>query len=189
MNQYVFSSVATDRLLLRLLTESDVDAVHRYQSNPDVCRYLPYEPRDRATVAEKLADWSERTTVAAEGDFLQLAIERREDGRLLGDLFFSLRSLQHESAVIGWTLDPEHHGRGYVTEAARAMLGQAFERMAVHRVMAELDVRNTASAAVCKRLGMREEARFVEDYRYKGEWASTSVHALLDREWRAAQPA
>lgn len=189
MNAFEFAPVDTDRLRLRLLTDSDVDAVHRYQSDPAVCRYLPYEPRDRATVAAKLADWSQRTTVAAEGDFLQLAIERREDGRVLGDLFFSLRSLQHEVGVIGWTLDPEHHGRGYVTEAARAMLALAFDRMGLHRVMAELDLRNTASAAVCRRLGMREEARFMEAFLYKGEWSDTAVHALLAREWREAERA
>jgi RimJ/RimL family protein N-acetyltransferase len=59
--------------------------------------------------------------------------------------------------------------------------------MGLHRVMAELDARNTASAAVCTRLGMREEAHFVEDYRTKGEWADTSNWAVLDREWAAAR--
>jgi RimJ/RimL family protein N-acetyltransferase len=119
-----------------------------------------------------------------EGDYLQLAVERVEDGLLLGDVYFSLRSAQHELGVVGWVFAPESRGHGYATEAARGLLGLAFDAMGLHRVMAELDTRNTASAAVCARLGMREEARFVEDWRMKGEWTDTSVFALLAREWR-----
>ncbi|MET1017272.1 MAG: hypothetical protein ABWX76_10670, partial [Leifsonia flava] len=45
----------TDRLVLRLETAADVDAIHSWQSRADVCRYLLYEPRDRDTVAAKVA--------------------------------------------------------------------------------------------------------------------------------------
>ena len=48
---------------------------------------------------------------------------------------------------------------------------------------AELDPRNTASIALCKRLGMREEAYFVEEMMFKGEWGDTGVYAILEREW------
>jgi RimJ/RimL family protein N-acetyltransferase len=190
MTPLEFTPVRTERLQLRLLTADDVEAVHRYQGDPDVCRFLPYEARDRATVTAKIAEWGEHRRVAAEGDYLQLAVERLEDARLLGDVYFSLRSTEHELAVIGWVLAPESRGRGYATEAATALLALAFDGMGSHRVMAELDARNTASASVCARLGMRKEAHFVEDYRMKGEWSDTATYALLAREWRKrGQPA
>jgi RimJ/RimL family protein N-acetyltransferase len=47
-------------------------------------------------------------------------------------------------------------------------------------VLAQLDPRNDASIA----LGMREEAHFVEDLWFKGDWGDTVVYAILDREWR-----
>ncbi len=177
--------VRTERLLLRPLTPADIDAVHAYQGDPEVCRYLPFDARDRDTVAAKITEWSERRRVAAEGDYLQLGVERVEDGALLGDVYFALRSERHELAAVGWVFAPASRGRGYATEAGRALLGLAFDRMRLHRVMAELDPRNTASAAVCARLGMREEAHFVEDFRTRGEWADTSNWAILDREWAA----
>ena len=37
--------------------------------------------------------------------------------------------------------------------------------------------------ALCRRLGMREEAHFIEDIWFKHEWADTAVFAILDREW------
>src|SRR5436190_1234172 len=54
----------------------------------------------------------------------------------------------------------------------------------LHRVSATLDPRNEASAALCRRLGMREEAHHVEDLWFKGEWGDTAIYAILDREWR-----
>ena len=53
----------------------------------------------------------------------------------------------------------------------------------MHRVIARLEARNEASAAVCERLGMRREAHHVENEWIKGEWQSELIYALLEREW------
>jgi RimJ/RimL family protein N-acetyltransferase len=52
-------------------------------------------------------------------------------------------------------------------------------------VIARVDARNTASARLAARLGMRQEARLVENSRYTGEWSDELDFALLSREWRA----
>jgi RimJ/RimL family protein N-acetyltransferase len=178
---YEFAPLRTERLLLRTMVNDDVDAIHAYQSREDVCRYVPYEPRTREEVAEKVAKYSGATTLAADNDYWQLAIER--DGHVIGDVYFALESVANSTAEIGWTLHPDHHGNGYMSEAAGAVLGLAFNDLALHRVKAQLDPRNHASIALCKRLGMREEAYFVEDLWFKGEWADTGVYAILAREW------
>jgi RimJ/RimL family protein N-acetyltransferase len=61
----------------------------------------------------------------------------------------------------------------------------AFNDLGLHRVRAVLDPRNDASVALCKGLGMREEAYFVEDLWFKGAWGDTAIYAILDREWAA----
>ena len=68
-------------------------------------------------------------------------------------------------------------------EAARAVLELAFNELGLHRASAVLDPRNDSSAALCTRLGMREEAHFVEDAWFKGAWGDTAIYAILDREW------
>ena len=83
-------------------------------------------------------------------------------------------------------MHPDFHGHGYMTEAAGAGLRIAFETLGLHRVIAVLDPRNAASIALCRRLGMREEAYHVEDMWVKGRWDDTGIYALLAREWRAA---
>lgn len=182
-------ALVTDRLRLRLMSEADVDAVHAYESRDDVCRYLLFEPRDRRAVAERVTEHARHTTLEHDGDYLQLAVERRSDERMIGDIYFTLKKVEHACAEIGWTFHPDHHGRGYATEAAAAALHFGFETIGLHRIVAELDPRNSASIALCRRLGMREEAYFVDDMWFKGAWADTGVYALRETEWRTLRDA
>ena len=89
------------------------------------------------------------------------------------------------TAEIGWLVGPAFQGRGYAREAAAMLLDLAFGELGLHRVIAELDPRNTASVRVCERLGMRKEGHFVEQMWLKDEWTDTGSYAILDREWRA----
>jgi RimJ/RimL family protein N-acetyltransferase len=177
------SPLRTERLVLRTMRLADVDDILSYQSREDVCRYLPFEPRTREEVAGKVAQYSEARVLGGDGDYWQLAVERADaPGRVIGDVYFTISSVENAAAEIGWTLHPDAHGHGYMTEAASAVLDIAFG-LGLHRVRANIDPRNVASAALCRRLGMRAEAHFVEDAWFKGEWADSAIYAILDREW------
>jgi len=182
--------IQTERLLLRPLDPTgDIDAVHAYQSLPEVCRYVPFEPRTRAEIAERLADPERvRWALFGPGEALDLAIVLKGTGELIGDVLLFWRD--DTNAEIGYVVHPAHHGHGYATEAARAMLALAFEPahgLALHRVTARIDQRNSASAAVLTRLGMRQEAVLVESEWFKGGWSTEIDFAILDREWHALQ--
>ena len=179
--------IDTDRLLLRLETDADIDAIHSWQSREDVCRYLLYEPRDRDTVAMKVAEDAARTRLEHDHDYLQLAVERTEDGRLIGQMYMAVDKAEYSTLEIGWVFHPDVTGNGYASEAARALLAVGFETMGAHRIFASLTPENTASVRLCLRLGMREEAHFVEDMFLKGRWEDTGVYGILDREWREVQ--
>lgn len=181
MKTYEFSPLRTERLELRLMSLGDVDCIHAWMSDPDVVRYQLYEPRNREVVAEKVAEYLLSTRLEKDDDYVQPAIVL--DGVVIGAIYFKLDSADDLAAEIGWVLRRQYHGFGYAFEAAQAMLGVGFEEVGLHRIFAELDPRNDASIALCKRLGMREEARFIENLWFKGEWADTGIYAILDREW------
>jgi RimJ/RimL family protein N-acetyltransferase len=173
--------IRTERLLLRPLdAATDVDAVHAYQSRADVCRYIPYSPRTRDEVAQRLAD-PQRTRSALDeaGQAIALAVVRRDTGELVGDVM-----LMWHTGEIGYVLNPEHQGNGFVTEACRALLALAFDGLDLHRVIGRIDSRNEASAAVLRRLGMRQEAVLVENEWFKGEWTTEVDFAILASEWQ-----
>jgi RimJ/RimL family protein N-acetyltransferase len=178
--------IVTERLLLRPLNdEGDVAGMHAYRSLEEVCRYVPFVPGTLDEMAERFRNPDRlRSTVGAEGDVLSLAIERRDTGEMIGDLVLFWHSEADGHAEVGYVLHPDHAGQGFATEATAALIDLAFDGgLPVHRVTARLDERNAASAAVCRRLGMRLEAKYVEGEWFKGEWTTLLVFAVLDREW------
>lgn len=175
----------TERLILRAYTEGDLDALHAIHSREDVARYLYLEPRDREECAQALKKRIAGASITEPGQSLAIAVVLGETGELVGDLHLEWLSAENRNAEIGFVFHPEHHGKGYAPEAARELLRLGFEGLGLHRVIGRCDARNTASAAVLGKLGLREEAHLRENEFVKGEWVDELVFAVLDREWRA----
>ena len=83
---------------------------------------------------------------------------------------------------LGYALLPEARGKGYATEAATALIDAAFTHHDLHRIEAQMDARNSASAQLCERLGMQREAHLRQNWWMKGEWTSTLVYGVLASE-------
>ena len=170
---------------LELLRDDDFDALYEIQSDPEVCRYLLYEPRSAEKVAEVLARDAPKTRLENVDDYIQPAIRTRDgSGSLIGTMYLNITSVDDRTAEIGWLVAPRFQGKGYARQSAELLLDLAFDELGLHRVFAELDPRNAASVGVCRSLGMRHEANFVEHMWLKGEWTDTGHYAILEREWR-----
>jgi RimJ/RimL family protein N-acetyltransferase len=148
------------------------------RSREDVVRWLYFEPpteeQTRAWIEGVLARPPETGTV--------FVVELRDSGETVGHLTMSVDPA-HRQGELGFLFDPAHQGRGYATEASRALVDHAFEHYGLHRVYGRLEARNAASARVLEKLGMRREAHLVENEWVKGEWQSEAIYALLAREW------
>ena len=169
--------------MLRAFEESDLDALYKAHSDVEVARWLYNEPRTleqtRDLLGRKIAG-----ELLAVGDWLSSAVIERETGNFVGDVALHWVSEEHKTGEIGFIFDPDHQGRGYATDAARALIDFAFDGMGFHRVIGRTEARNVASARVLEKLGMRLEAHLVENEWVKGEWQSELVYAILEREWR-----
>nr|WP_111654217.1 GNAT family N-acetyltransferase [Actinoplanes lutulentus] len=176
--------IRTERLLLRPLTVADADGLLAYRSRPEIHPYIPTEPWDRERALDRLNTVFTNTELTDEGQALGLGVELRETGQLVGDVTLFYRSREHLGGEVGYVFNPDFGGHGYATEAARAMLRLGFEEVGLRRIVARIDERNTASANVARRLGMRQEALLVENEFFKGEWSSELQFAMLAAEWR-----
>jgi RimJ/RimL family protein N-acetyltransferase len=177
--------ILTERLSLRPFSRGDVDAVFSYRSRPDVSEYLFDHPMTHEECAEAVRARAGQFAFSGEGDKIVLAVERRDDMRLIGEVSLIWRSVPDLQAEVGYIFHPDVHGRGFASEAARAMLAFGFEVMGLHRIYARCDARNSASARVMERLGMRREAHFREHMQVKGRWDEELIYAILEGEWFA----
>ena len=175
----------TERLVLRPFTDEDLDDVVAYHSLPEVVRYLYWQVRDRDEVRDVLVERRLRHRLATDGDVALLAVVLAQTGRVIGEVNLAWTSVVHRQGEFGFVFHPDYHGRGYASEAAARILDLAFDEVGLHRVIGRADANNAGSAALMRRLGMRQEAHFVQNEIFKGEWGDEVVFAILADEWRA----
>lgn len=180
--------IETARLTLRPFTEDDLDALHAYQKLPEVARYLYNGPRDRAATAEVLKRRIAVTTLENPGDILVLAVVLRETGEVVGEVNLAWLSAESRQGEFGFVFNPAHHGNGYAGESAVELLRLGFDGLGLHRIIGRCEGRNTASAKLMARLGLRREAHFVQNEFVKGEWNDEIVYAMLATEWADSRP-
>jgi RimJ/RimL family protein N-acetyltransferase len=180
-----FTTLETERLLLRRLRESDLAPFLAYRNDPEVARYQDWEGCTEAEARGMIqAVGPEEPFVP--GEWFQVAVELRETGELVGDLGFRI-SEDGKQGEVGYTLAREHWGEGYATEAVSRLLDHAFGVLGLHRVYAVVDQENAPSAAVLERAGLRREGAFVENAWFKGRWSSEFLYATLRKEWIARE--
>jgi RimJ/RimL family protein N-acetyltransferase len=175
----------TARLILRPLEAGDVDDILPYHSDPESIRYIPWDQRDR----EFVVDWLTRAVTylgIKEGQpGLLLAMVEKSSGKVIGQLNSAMVDAANQTADVGYITNPDYRGQGFVNEALEALIEFLFTQEKVHRIIADIDIRNVDSIRVVERLGFRREATFVENDYLKGEWCSMHLYALLSREWRS----
>jgi RimJ/RimL family protein N-acetyltransferase len=140
----------------------------------------------REGITERLTGQWARTELTGEGQSLTLGAEVSQTGELAGDIVLFWHSEEHAGGEIGYVFNPSLGGRGYATEAVTMMLRLGFEELGMHRIIARIDERNDPSVRLARRVGMRQEARLVENEFFKGEWSTELDFAILAAEWHAA---
>ena len=176
-------NLTTGRLVLREFVADDWRAVRAYQSDPRYLRFYAWEERNEADVRAFVAMFIGFQQETPRRMF-QLAITLPETGELIGNCGIRVRDPAAGVADIGYELDPRFWGRGYATEAARAMLAYGFGSLGLHRITAECLAENTASAHVLEKIGMRREGHLRENIWMKGRRWDTLLYAILEYEYR-----
>jgi len=178
-----FRTLTTERLVLRRFRPEDLDTFVVYRSDPLIARYQSWEAPYRPSQARQLLHELEAIHPDTPGEWFQFAVALRDTDRLIGDCAAHVRADDPRQAEIGFTVAAEHQGHGYATEAVRRLLHYLLIERDKHRVSATCDDRNTRSAAVLERVGMRREGHLLESTWSKGEWTNDLLYAVLRREW------
>ena len=173
----------TERLILREFVADDWRPMAAWWRDPRYQRYYP-EMDDIEGAVRQLVERFLNGQREEPRWRWQLAVVRKDDGRMIGDCGIRVNAPEHREANIGYELTPDEWGQGFATEAASAIVRFGFEELGMHRIWAEWNAENTGSIRVLTKLGMQREARFHEHKWFKDRWWHTEIYALLDREWR-----
>jgi RimJ/RimL family protein N-acetyltransferase len=188
MSQLFPDHLTSARLRLRRLRPEDAEALCAYRSLPEVARYQYWESFGRDDAA-RLIESQLKSEPNIPGTWFQLAIISAATGGLIGDCGLHCQKKDPRQMEIGITLAPSHQGHRYADEAVECVLRYVFGSLETHRVFAAIDVFNRSAIALCRRLGFRQEAHFVDHLWFKGRWSSEFVFAMLRREWEDRQDA
>lgn len=177
--------LTTPRLALRPIRLSDAPFVHAMATAPGVAGPagypVPPSLRDsRARVARSVAAWRERAPV-----LMTFSLLRRSDGAWLG--LANLRWPHGGVGELGYSLHPDHWGRGYASEAVAFLVRLAFDEFGAHRVQATCWVKNARSAGVLKNAGLKKEGT-LRGYLKRGKIVRDEFMfglARRDRPWRS----
>ncbi len=110
---------------------------------------------------------------------------KKETREFVAQIYIGLVNHELPEYELGYIVDVDHEGKGYVTEAARAALKFIFEQLGAHRVRLECDDTNHRSSRVAERCGFILEGHIRENKKNPNGGISGTLHyGMLQREFR-----
>jgi [ribosomal protein S5]-alanine N-acetyltransferase len=159
--------IVTERLVLRRAREEDLEAMHAVLSDPIATRYWSTPPH---TDVEQTREWLAAMIEAVPGVREDFVVEL--EGRVIG------KAGCFQLPEIGYILHPAHWGRGYATEALRAVIPYVFAHHPIPALRADIDPRNAASIRLLTKLGFTLSGRATRTWHIAGEWCDSLYYEL-----------
>ena len=141
--------LTTERLLLRMLQESDFEEYAAIHMDPDVTRFTARTQLDLFESYKHLAMIVGLWHLKGFGFW---GVFERDSGKLAGRVGFH-PPVMWPDFELGWTMGKQFWGKGYAPEAAKTCLDYAFDTMGKKRVISLIDPQNVASIRVAEKIG------------------------------------
>jgi ribosomal-protein-alanine N-acetyltransferase len=169
----------TERLVLRLLTENDIQFIYDIFSLEETNRHVSNPPVKDIAEARDIFE----RFCKPKPHLFRMGIVLRETGNLIGTLGLYSIDMENKRATLGFELLPSCWGKGYMTEACKALLAHAFCSMGLNRIQASAEPENVRSMQVMERLGFTCEGVMRELDFYKGAFHDDVIYSILRGEW------
>lgn len=162
----MYIELKTERLTLRPYGLADFADVHEYAGDKDDIKYMLFLPNETEEDTKIFLKSVEEEWAKDVPDYYEFGLIL--DGKLIGGVGLYMED-NRTKAELGWTLNKRFRGKGYVTEAAKAIMEFAKNEFKVTEIFAHCDTRNVPSANVMRRLGMELESEGDRHYDRTGE--------------------
>ena len=156
--------IFTERLMLRKLTNEDVDNIFLLDSNPEVMKYVGVPPTtekgESARMLENIINQYQNNGTG------RLAVIEKETSQFIG--WSGIKLLTDEVNgfknvyELGYRFLPEFWGKGYATESALASLDLGFNQLNAEKIYAYADIDNQSSNHILTKLGFENKGTFLD---------------------------
>jgi RimJ/RimL family protein N-acetyltransferase len=181
MDSTTLPIITTERLVLRWISEDDIESLYAIFSDPQVMRYWSTVPlADREAAAELQREIAESNK---SDKMIKWGLALRDSNTVIGTTTLFNLNLDNGRAELGYAMARAHWGKGYMNEALTALVSHAFEVMKLRRLEADVDPRNASSIRTLERLGFQREGFLRERWHVNGEIQDALFYGLLRREW------
>ena len=171
----------TNRLLLRKLIESDVSDMYEYTSNPQVSRYLSWNPHTDIKQTENYIK-----SVISEYDFANSyvwALDLKEVHKLIGVVRIFDVCYSNKRGEISYIMNPKFQGKGLMIEAIVTVVDFCFNKLKFNRIQARCTTDNLSSEHVMQKIGMKYEGTLKDYWINKGSPADAKFYALTAKNY------
>jgi ribosomal-protein-alanine N-acetyltransferase len=167
----------TERLVLRSISEADVDAYHALMSNASVAT-LTKRPA-HASMRESETRLRRVLLEQEQGKLMAWAITARGDDAMIGLVGLCRFAPHHRRAEVSYELLQAHWGRGKASEALDRVVRHAFADLGLHRVEGHVDPDNAPSMRVLERTSFVREGVLRENFRFDGRYFDTAIYGRM----------
>ncbi len=170
-----FPVLQTQRLLLRQITEDDIEHVFSGLSHPDVIKYYGVSFHSLEATREQMF-WFSELERKATGTWW--AICAADGSTFYGAAGYNNMSQEHKKAEIGFWLLPEFWGKGIMTEALAPIIQYGFEQWSLRRIEAFVETENFRCKSLMLSAGFYHEGTLTNCEVKNGEYISLDMFGL-----------
>lgn len=170
--------IKTEDLFLRPVKNRDAPDIYQYASDPDVARYVLWEPH--RSLSETRSFIRYLRSLYRRGLPSSWAVELISTRTVIGTIGFMGYSPAHHAAEIGYSFSKSYWNHGFATQALKAVIVKTFDSVpGLNRLEAQHDIRNPASGRVMEKCGMKKEGILRERLFNKNEFVSVVLYSVI----------
>ena len=174
--------IESERLIIRDYNFEDLPVIHELVKPLEIYQYQQWGPNSEEDTENYIkmciSQQSEKPRMSFE-----LCIVSKEDNKIVGAIGIRVRSGASKKSDLGYWIRHDLWGRGFATEATKAIIKFGFEELGMNRIWATASPENIASLKVLEKAGMQLEGSMRDDMFVRGEFRDSTLMAILKKDY------